>query len=252
LGAQTQRKATENKGKTRKKEHVMPDTNSVTSRETLPGDLANFLNEMKVEHALSARGRLIFALDATMSRQPTWDLAASLTAAMLREAGGLDLQLVYFRGEKDCRASSWVSDPGRLAKMMAKIECEAGGTQIERVLVHAQKETTKQPVSALVFIGDAMEENPDALVTKARELGRLKIPCFFFQEGSDPGVQKTFQDIATSTGGAFAKFDSGAAKQLRELLEAVSLFATGGLKALEGRKDASSVLLLGQLKGSRT
>ena len=28
------------------------------------------------------RGRLIFAIDATASRQPTWDLAAKLTAQM--------------------------------------------------------------------------------------------------------------------------------------------------------------------------
>ena len=47
------------------------------------------------------RGRLVFALDATMSRQPTWDSACALQADMFREAasiGGLDIQLVYFRG----------------------------------------------------------------------------------------------------------------------------------------------------------
>ena len=40
----------------------------------------------------SERGRLIFALDATMSRQPTWDQACQLQAEMFREAaivGGL-------------------------------------------------------------------------------------------------------------------------------------------------------------------
>src|SRR5262249_23134241 len=53
----------------------------------------------------SERGRLIFALDATMSRQPTWDQACQLQAEMFREAadvGGLDLQLVYYRGLAEC------------------------------------------------------------------------------------------------------------------------------------------------------
>ena len=49
----------------------------------------------------TGRGRLIFAMDATMSRQPTWDLALKLQADMFRavkEVGGLDVQLAYFRG----------------------------------------------------------------------------------------------------------------------------------------------------------
>jgi hypothetical protein len=219
---------------------------SLTSHETLTGDLASFLDEVKIEHAPAARGRLIFALDATGSRQPTWDMAASLTSSMIRETQGLDLQLVYFRGEKECQASGWVSDQGRLVKMMTKIMCQAGETQIAKVLAHAKSETTKLPVNALVFIGDAMEENPDVLVTKARELG---IPLFMFQEGQNSRVESIFQDIARVTGGAHARFDAGAARQLGELLKAVAAFATGGLKALEGRKDAASTLLLGRLRG---
>src|SRR3974390_910664 len=64
------------------------------------------------------RGRLIFALDATMSRQPTWDRACILQADMFREAasiGGLEVQLVYYRGHSECATSRWVADPSRLA-----------------------------------------------------------------------------------------------------------------------------------------
>jgi hypothetical protein len=141
-----------------------------------------------------------------------------------------------------------VSDADRLVKMMTRIECAAGGTQIERILVHAQNETAKLQVNALVFIGDACEENSDTLTTRARELGRLKTPCFLFQEGTDPSVQRAFQDIAAGTGGAYAKFDAGATRQLGELLQAVARYAASGAVALEGRKDAASVLLLGQLR----
>src|SRR5437773_11224609 len=78
------------------------------------------------------RGRLIFALDATMSRQPTWDTACQLQGEMFRETGaigGLDVQLLYFRGLNECRASRWVSDGAGLGDLMVRIQCQAGQTQ---------------------------------------------------------------------------------------------------------------------------
>ena len=80
------------------------------------------------------RGRLIFALDATLSRQPTWDIACQLQAEMFREVAGigsLDVQLVYFRGpeghpEGECRASRWYDSPAYLHKAMSSITCRAG------------------------------------------------------------------------------------------------------------------------------
>ena len=164
----------------------MSDSNSVVAREALTGDLAAFLDEVKAARALAARGRLIFGLDATASRNRTWDMATTLTAGMFREnqrdIGGLDLQLIYYRGDRECRASGWMSDADRLVKMMTKIDCEAGETQIERILAHAIKETVQLQVNALVFIGDAIEEDPDILACRARELGRLGAPVFMFQE----------------------------------------------------------------------
>src|SRR5437868_745704 len=92
------------------------------------------------------RGRLLFALDATMSRQPTWDTACHLQAEMFREAakvGGLDVQLIYYRGFHECRASAWVTDSNRLAELMGTIRCRGGHTQIGRILAHAKRETEK-------------------------------------------------------------------------------------------------------------
>src|SRR5271166_4440675 len=86
------------------------------------------------------RGRLIFALDATMSRQPTWDTACRLQADMFNETasiGGLDIQLVYYRGLAECRASPWVAEAGRLRELMSGIDCRGGQTQIGKVLAHA-------------------------------------------------------------------------------------------------------------------
>src|SRR5450759_4458306 len=139
--------------------------------------------------AQGKRGRLIFALDATMSRQPTWDCACALQADMFREAasaGGLDIQLVYFRGLGECRASGWVTASERLAELMSAIDCRGGHTQIGKVLSQARQEHAKQRVQALVFVGDAMEEAIDDLCAAAGELGLLGVPLFMFQEGSDP------------------------------------------------------------------
>ena len=103
--------------------------------------------------------------------------------------GGLDLQLVYFRGMRgvtaECKASPWISDPVVLARMMAKIRCETGYTQIERVLSHASREAGQRKIGAVVYVGDACEEHPETLMKPAYELGDLGVPVFMFQEGRD-------------------------------------------------------------------
>src|SRR5918997_3743051 len=79
------------------------------------------------------RAQLVFALDATMSRQPTWDLACKLQSEMFDAAGtvgGLSVQLVYFRGIGECRASAFVANAAALRELMVKIDCRGGHTQI--------------------------------------------------------------------------------------------------------------------------
>ena len=170
----------------------------------------------------SGRGRLVFGLDATMSRQDTWDHAVQLQAEMFREVaaiGKLDVQLVYFRGihgfDGECRASSWVGDALELARLMNRITCRAGHTQIERVLRHTlQESTTRHQVSALCYVGDACEDDLDGLLQAAAALGQQNVPVFMFQEGHDPDTKQAFQDIARLTKGAYAAFGTGSAHQL--------------------------------------
>lgn len=204
--------------------------------------------------AMSDRGRLIFALDATMSRQPTWDLAQKLQAEMFSAAsgcGGLDIQLVYFRGFGECRASGFVRDGAGLASAMAKISVRGGQTQIARVLGHIKSEHSDAPVGAFVFIGDALEEKADDLARLAGELGLRGVKGFFFQEGGDTQVASCFKDLARLTGGAYAVFDTGAPGRLAGLLKAAAAYAAGGFAALEARAsrgEAEAKLLLGQMK----
>ncbi len=228
----------------------LPDSKTSTS-----DDIAAFVARARAmsPHTDGARGRLVFALDATMSRQPTWDMACALQGDMFREAaslGSLDIRLVYYRGLNECRASGWISDSAHLARLMSKIDCRGGNTQIGKVLSEARREAVASGVRAVVFVGDAMEENVDALCAKAGELGLLKVPVFMFQEGHDPEVEQAFREIARLTGGAWCKFDPGAAAQLRELLRAAAAYAAGGREALKrlSARESGAAKLLGQMK----
>jgi hypothetical protein len=193
-------------------------------------------------------------MDATMSRQPAWDRALQIQAEMFAETakvGGLDVQLVYFRGFGECRSSKWVSDPTALARLMTGMECRGGHTQIGKVLAHIRKEAAERKVNAVVYVGDCMEENIDELCARAGEIGipgrsDLHVPGRP-RTGRRAGVPRD----RPADPGAYCRFDHGSARQLRELLAAVAVYAAGGRQALADLsrgKGGEATLLLEQLK----
>ena len=202
------------------------------------GAVDDFLRQVAATPAVrpgEGRGRLIFAMDATASREPTWDRASHIQAEMFTETaalGGLDIQLVYYRGFGECKASPWVHTTQALLRHMTGVFCLAGQTQIAKVLKHALKETEHKRVAALVFVGDCVEEDIDKLGHLAGRMGLLGVPCFMFHEGHEPLARSAFQQIARLSGGAYCPFDANSAQQLRDLLSAVAVFAAGGRKAL--------------------
>jgi hypothetical protein len=221
-------------------------------------EIDEFLQEvasMPRPRSNARRGRLLFALDATASREPTWDRACHLQAEMFKEAaalGGLDIQLCFYRGYREFHASSWFKGSADLLAYMAKVRCVGGMTQIERVLDHAVAETQHRRINALVFVGDCMEENIDRLCDRAGKLGLLGVPAFVFHEGHDWVAARAFQQIAKLSTGAYCHFDATSARQLRDLLRAVAAYAAGGHQALEdlGQREGGLVRQLEhQLKG---
>ncbi len=224
------------------------------------GEIDAFLRQAKAVAATrTAGGRLILALDATMSRQPTWDMACALQAEMFDavgqtggKAGALGVQLVYFRGLGECQASKFVGDTDALKRLMTSISCRGGNTQIGKVLSHALKETAASKVDALVYIGDAMEEQLDELAAKAGNLGLRGVPVFVFQEGRDPIAERAFKEIARLSKGAWFRFDRNSAATLAKLLSAVAVFATGGLKALEARGRPEDRLMIESMRSGKT
>jgi hypothetical protein len=219
-------------------------------------DVDAFLNKVAAtprDARAGARGRLIFALDATASRQPAWDRACQYQGELFLaadELGGLDVQLVYYRGMRECRASPWTSDAATLGRKMTSVRCLGGMTQIGRVLRHAIKEDAKQPVQALVFVGDCVEESVDELCARAGELGLKGVPIFVFHEGREPLARMAFQQMAQLSGGAYCRLDAASGRQLRQLLSAIAVFAAGGRPALEahGKDNTEARRIAEQLR----
>ena len=216
---------------------VGSDVGAVTPEEN-KGQVAAFLAKTKlVRQAQEAKGlkptsgSLVFALDATMSRQPTWDVACSLQSDMFSVAshhGGLATQLVYFRGTAECRASRWTRDAADMVRWMERFDCRAGRTQLGRILQHVKNEAKQTKINAVVYVGDNLEENPDAIVGLAGDIGMKRIPVFVFQEGTDPLARTIFQDIARLTCGAYGQFDSHSKDKLATYLKGIAAFAAGG------------------------
>lgn len=213
-------------------------------KKTLPtqqnaDQVSDFLARVAATPAVKSaggRGRLLFAMDATASREPSWDQACHLQAEMFHATdglGGLEVQLVFYRGFGECKSSPWVSTSDELVRRMTKVRCLGGRTQLRKILRHAMRETDVKRVNALVFVGDCFEEDIDDVCDAAGELGVRGVPAFMFQEGNDPVATNAFRQIAKLTGGAHCSFDLSSAQQLRDMLSAVAVFAAGGRRALE-------------------
>ncbi|MBT5571644.1 MAG: VWA domain-containing protein [Alphaproteobacteria bacterium] len=223
-------------------------------------DIDAFLNKVAttpVQRSAGQRGRLLFAIDATASREPTWDMACQLQSEMFtstEEIGGLEVQLAFYRGFGEMKVTQWLESPEELVRRMLKVRCLAGRTQIRKLLSHTLKETSRRKVDALVFVGDVVEEDIDDLGHLAGQLGLVGTPVFIFHEGGEPISRRAFEQVARLSGGACCGFDAGSAKQLRELLAAVAVFSAGGRRALEnlGKTRGGRVLQIAdQMRGKR-
>ncbi len=209
------------------------------TRPSTGAEVAEFLRQVAaapVVRAVGARGRLIFAMDATASREPTWDMACQIQGQMFQETaalGGLDVQLCHYGGFGEFDASPWMQGSRALLERMTAVRCRSGQTQIAQVLRHTTAETRRAKVNALVFVGDCVEESVDELCVLAGELALLGVPAFLFHEGTDPIVERAFRQIARLTRGAYCRFDAASPQQLRDLLSAVAVYAAGGRRALD-------------------
>ncbi len=214
----------------------------LTDKPTAGGDVDAFLSKVaatpKRARTGGKRGRLLFAMDATASRQPTWDTAARIQGEMFLETsalGGLEVQLAFYRGFGEFKVGRWTDNEKEMLRLVSSVFCLAGETQLHKVLQHAVNQAKTEHLSALIFIGDCVEEDIDKIGKVAGELGLLGVPAFMFHEGADPVGRFAFEQIAKLTGGACVSFDRSSAETLKKLLGAVAVYAAGGHKALEDK-----------------
>ncbi|SNY93929.1 hypothetical protein SAMN04515647_4249 [Cohaesibacter sp. ES.047] len=222
----------------KKRDELTKGTASDLQPETGKGEVASFLAKTKMVRQAQEQqglkpvsGHLVFALDATMSRQPTWDVACSLQSDMFEVAaahGALATQLVYFRGTAECRASRWTRSASDMIGWMERFDCRAGRTQIGRILQHVKNEANRTRLDAVVYVGDCLEENPDEIAGLAGDIALRGIPVFVFQEGTDALATTIFKDVARLTGGAYAQFDSHSKHKLADYLKGIAAYAASG------------------------
>jgi hypothetical protein len=160
------------------------------------------------------------------------------------KTGALQVQVAYFRGLDECRASVWTTDARELASTMSRVTCVSGQTQIARIFAHVRKEHAQQQVGASVYVGDMVEESPEALYDAIAGLP----PVFVFQEGNNGYAAGVFQKIAELSKGAYSQFTPGSARELAELLRAVAAFTVGGQAALADLRTDGARKLLEQLR----
>jgi hypothetical protein len=194
---------------------------------------------------------LVLAIDATASRQPTWDRACTLQAeifAAATAAAKVQVQLLYFRGLDECRASQWFGNSTDLNNSMVKITCQGGHTQIRKALKHARKEADSGGLRGMLFVGDAFEEQAyvDNMLGDAQALGLKGVPVFMLQEGDEREAERVFKMIAHASGGVHLKFDSNAPSQMAKLLQAVGAYlATGNMEEIKALAGPGAVGRLG-------
>ena len=211
------------------------DRRTPAERQNVASFLAAARKVPPVPRTTPATTRILFALDATASREPTWDLATNLHAELFEAAAGagVAVQLAYYRGYREFHASPWSTSAPALLAQMTGVGCRGGLTQIGRLLRHALAESKRSRINALVFVGDACEEPPDQVAHAAGQLAVLRVPCFLFQEGTDPVAARVFRDVAKLTGGAHVPFEAGSAAQLRALFGAVAAYAAHGREGVK-------------------
>ena len=200
-----------------------------------PKEIDQFLQQVKTQPK-TGHGRIVFGLDATFSRQPTWDRACQVQGEMFQAThalGPLSIQLVFYRGFNECKASSWITTSDRLRQLMSGVTCLGGLTQIHKILAHIRRQSRDTKINAAIFIGDALEENGEALCHQAGQLGLLNIPLFIFQEGANSYATSCFQQMAKLSGGVHCFFDSDSPEYLKTLLGAVATYALAGPQAVQ-------------------
>jgi hypothetical protein len=196
------------------------------------------------------RPRLIFAVDATASREPAWAAARQVTDALVKALPGeLDVALAVHGGSRVHTFTAFINEANTLRDRAAGVSCQAGMTRLLPIL----SASLKHPgIRIVIYVGDVFEES----LLQGRRLADLmsaqKTKLIVLHDTADPGARRdaeVFWDLAKRTGGCVLPFDASAPGRLRDLLSAVAVYAVGGEKLLRARRHdlPGAVVLLENL-----
>ena len=199
-----------------------------------------------------ARPRLVFAVDATASREPAWAAARQVTDALVKALPGeLDVALAVHGGSRVHTFTAFTNHASTLRDRAAGVVCEAGLTRLLPIL----SASLKQPaVRVVIYIGDVFEESMSQGRRLADAMGVQGTKLIVLHDTADPAARRdaeVFWDLAKRTGGCVLPFDASAPRRLRDLLSAVAVYAVGGEKLLRERRHElpGAVVLLEHLGG---
>jgi hypothetical protein len=202
----------------------------------------------------SSRPRLVFAVDATASREPAWAAARQVTDSLVKALPGeLDVSLAVHGGSRVHTFTEFTSNASVLRDRAAGVTCQAGLTRLLPILATSLKQPS---VRVIIYIGDVFEESLPHGRDLANQLGSRGTKLFVLHDTSDASARRDaeiFWDLAKRTGGCVLPFDANAPGRLRDLLSAVAVYAVGGEKLLRERRQAlpGAVALLEHLDKRR-
>ena len=185
---------------------------------------------------------ICFVIDATGSRQASWQQAQRTQAEMfdaVKTAGNLKLSIVCHRGGSVKDLGSFAS-PDDAKRRMAEVSCESGNT---RIVDSLQSALGKKP-STIIMVGDCFEESFTDLQKVCTQLAAQKIRVYAFVEGNESSGQRAYKMAADMTDGIFQPFGSGL--DLSDLCVAAAVFDVGGQQAFDkliasGHKGAKAL-----------
>ena len=183
------------------------------------------------------RPRLVFAVDATASREPAWAAARQVTDALVKALPGeLDVALAVHGGSRVHTFTAFTNNAATLRDRAAGVSCQAGMTRLLPIL----SASLKHPgVRVVVYIGDVFEENVVLGRRLADAMGVAGTKLIVLHDTADLSARRdaeVFWDLAKRTGGCVLPFDASAPGRLRDLLSAVAVYAVGGEKLLRQRR----------------
>lgn len=196
------------------------------------------------------RPRLIFAVDATASREPAWRAARGVTDSLVKALpGALDVALAVHGGGRVHTFTPYTTAANTLRDRAAGVMCKAGFTRLLPIMASAVKDPG---VKVVIYIGDVFEESLARGRRLADSMGARGTRLIVLHDTADPaarGHAEIFWDLAKRTGGCVLPFEAGASRKLHDLVSAVAVYAVGGERLLQERRHAlpGAVALLEQL-----